>query len=222
MKNLLKILALVLVFAMTAVMFVACDKDNNDNGGNSGSGDGPQKPVTTVDTTISDAALKNMVGNGNLYVTDVGLSGTGTVKQFLTRSGLTENTDFTISNTLTASEVNAGDTVIIVLGTSQKGLGGAGVSQADELARAQAFVAKEGINIIAVHTGGKGYRGESSDPIISAVVPAAEVVLIVDAGDGEGGDYDGLFTTLCGSNVPLYKFSKAANMLASIGFLVKA
>ena len=232
MKNLLKILALVLVFAMTAVMFVACGKDNDDNGGNSGSGDGPQTPVVTVDANITDASLKNIVNGGNLHVTAVGQSATSTVKQLLKNAGwyITEeaegaanvNGTYTINNTLAASGINAGDTVIIILGTSGKGLGAAGVSQADELARAQAIVAKEGVKVIAIHTGGKGYRGESSDPIIEAVVPHADVALVVDSGDGQGGNYDNLFTTLCGSNVPLYVFSRASNMVASIKHLVNA
>lgn len=230
MKNLLKILALVLVFAMTAVMFVACDKDNNDDKG--GSGDGQQTPVVTVDTNITDASLKNMVSGGKLHVTAVGQSATSTVKQLLKNAGwyITEEAEgaanvkgtYTINNTLTASGINAGDTVIIILGTSGKGLGAAGVSQADELARAQAIVAKEGVKVIAIHTGGKGYRGESSDPIIEAVVPHADVALVVDAGDGQGGNYDNLFTTLCGSNVPLYVFSRASNMVVSIKHLVNA
>lgn len=226
MKNLLKILALVLVFAMTAVMFVACDKDNNDDQG----GDVPQTPVVTVDTHITDASLKNIVSGGNLHVTAVGQSATSTVKQLLKNAGwyITEEAEgpnvntYTINNTLAASGINAGDTVIIILGTSGKGLGAAGVSQADELARAQAIVAKEGVKVIAIHTGGKGYRGESSDPIIEAVVPHADVALVVDAGDGQGGNYDNLFTTLCGSNVPLYVFSRASNMVASIKHLVNA
>ena len=228
MKNLLKILALVLVFAMTAVMFVACDKDNNDDQG----GDVPQTPVVTVDANITDASLKNMVSGGNLHVTAVGQSATSTVKQLLKNAGwyITEEAEgaanvkgtYTINNTLAASGINAGDTVIIILGTSGKGLGAAGVSQADELARAQAIVAKEGVKVIAIHTGGKGYRGESSDPIIEAVVPHADVALVVDSGDGQGGNYDNLFTTLCGSNVPLYVFSRASNMVASIKHLVNA
>lgn len=228
MKNLLKILALVLVFAMTAVMFVACDKDNNDDQG----GDVPQTPVVTVDANITDASLKNMVSGGNLHVTAVGQSATSTVKQLLKNAGwyITEEAEgaanvkgtYTINNTLAASGINAGDTVIIILGTSGKGLGAAGVSQADELARAQAIVAKEGVKVIAIHTGGKGYRGESSDPIIEAVVPHADVALVVDAGDGQGGNYDNLFTTLCGSKVPLYVFSRASNMVASIKHLVNA
>ena len=228
MKNLLKILALVLVFAMTAVMFVACDKDNNDDQG----GDVPQTPAVTVDADITDASLKNMVSGGNLHVTAVGQSATSTVKQLLKNAGwyITEEAEgaanvkgtYTINNTLAASGINAGDTVIIILGTSGKGLGAAGVSQADELARAQAIVAKEGVKVIAIHTGGKGYRGESSDPIIEAVVPHADVALVVDSGDGQGGNYDNLFTTLCGSNVPLYVFSRASNMVDSIKHLVNA
>ncbi|MBQ2909011.1 MAG: hypothetical protein IJE56_03540, partial [Clostridia bacterium] len=163
-------------------------------------------------------------------VTAIGQSATSTVKQLLKKAdwyvaeeaeGVANvNGTYVIDNLLTATDLQAGDTVIIVLGTSGKGLGDAGISPADELARAQAIANKQGINIIAIHTGGKGYRGESSDQIIEVVVPAAEVVLIVDTGDAQGVNYDGLFTTLCGSNVPLYKFSKAANMVSSFGFLV--
>lgn len=224
MKNLLKILALVLVFAMTAVMFVACgnNDDNPDDGG-----DTPQTPVVTVDTTVSGAALKNIVGSGRLIVTAAGQSSTVSVESLLENAGWTMGTEsgakvYVINNKLTAADLQAGDTVIIVLGTSGKGLGDAGVSQEDELRRAEAIVEKDGINIIALHTGKKEYRGNSSDPIIEAVVPAAKVALVVDDGKGSGGNYDGLFTRLCGSSVPLYTFSKVSKMVESVSFLVNA
>ena len=232
MKKFLKVLALVLVVAMMSVAFVACgggkDPDPQPQPGPGGN-DTPAAPV--IDSPITDAALKNVVGEGNLYVTAIGQSATTTVKNLLKRAnwyvaeeaeGVANAKIYTINNKLEASALQAGDTVIVILGTSGKGLGSAGVSQADELARAQAIVAKAGVKVIAVHTGGKAYRGDSSDPIIEAVVPHALVALVVDSGDAESGNYDGLFTTLCGTQVPLYTFSKSANMVASITHLVNA
>ena len=242
MKNFFKILALVLVFAMTAVMFVACDKDNNDQGGGTNTppassdtaGDSsptdqpkPETPAQNVDKTVSEASLKNLVGSGNLYVTAIGLGSAVTVEALLEEIGWTPGTApaanvYVVNNELTKNDVKAGDTVLVILGTSGKGLGDAGVSVADEIARATALVARKDINIIAIHTGKQPYRGESSDPIIEVVAPAADVVLVIDGGDGKGGNYDGLFTTLCGENVPLYVFSKAGKMVASMEYLLNA
>ena len=228
MKNLLKILALVLVFAMTAVMFVGCG-GNGDNGdstppasveGDGGTSEQPEPPTQEIDKDISEASLKNIVGDGALYVTAIGLGSAVTVDALLEEIGWTVGTEpaankYVTNNELRAADVKAGDTVIVILGTSGKGLGDAGVSVADEIARAEELVAKQGINIIAIHTGKKPYRGESSDPIISVVAPKAAVVLVIDDGDG-------LFTTLCGENVPLYVFSKAGKMVASMEYLLNA
>lgn len=238
MKNLLKILAFVLVFAMTAVMFVGCggNGDNGDNGdstppasveGDGGTSEQPEPPTQEIDKDITEASLKNIVGDGALYVTAIGLGSAVTVDALLEEIGWTVGTEpaankYVTNNELRAADVKAGDTVIVILGTSGKGLGDAGVSVADEIARAEELVAKQGINIIAIHTGKKPYRGESSDPIISVVAPKAAVVLVIDDGKGAGGNYDGLFTTLCGENVPLYVFSKAGKMVASMEYLLNA
>ena len=245
MKKFLKVLALVLVVAMMSVAFVACGGGNKGNeGGNnppptssdSGSESTPptssdsgndEKPEQVIDINISEASLKNLVGSGNLYVTAIGLGSPVAVEALLEEIGWAPGTApaanvYVLDNELTENDVKAGDTVIVILGTSGKGLGDAGVSVADETARASALVAREDINIIAIHTGKKPYRGESSDPIIEVVAPAADVVLVIDSGDGKGGNYDGLFTTLCGENVPLYIFSKAAKMVASMEYLLNA
>lgn len=244
MKKFLKVLALVLVVAMMSVAFVACGDKGNDGGnsgsqgGNSGSQGGttPDTPAISVDKIISEASLKGIVGEGKVYLTSIGLCSTAEFKAVLEAANwytaeeveeleLTEEDIagiYVANNELKASDVKAGDTVIMVLGASDKGLGAAGVNASQEIARATALVAVQGVNVVSVHVGGKDRRGVDTDAIIEAVVPHSLVALVIDAGDGEGGNHDGIFTRLCGSQVPLYTYSKIVKMLSSVEYLLNA
>lgn len=92
-------------------------------------------------------------------------------------------------------------TVIIVTGASLKGMGAAGVSMKDELARASALVAdakKLGITLVGAHIEGMARRsqgasaGDNSDEqSIDAVCPKAQILLI-----RKDGDADSRFTTI--------------------------
>ena len=243
MKKFLKVLALVLVVAMMSVAFVACGDKGNDSGnsgsqgGNSGSqggGNNDTPAATVVDKTISEASLKGIVGEGKVYLTSIGLCSTAEFKAVLEAANwytaeeveeleLTEDDIagiYVANNELKASDVKAGDTVIMVLGASDKGLGAAGVNASQEIARATALVAVQGINVVSVHVGGKDRRGVDTDAIIEAVVPHSLVALVIDAGDSEGGNHDGIFTTACGTSVPLYTYSKIVKMLSSVEYLL--
>jgi Domain of unknown function (DUF6305) len=92
-------------------------------------------------------------------------------------------------------------TLIIVTGSSLKGMGGAGVSIDDELARAGALIAeakKRGIAVIGAHVEGMERRaknaapGDNSDEMsIDAVCPKAQFLIV-----RKDGDEDGRFTAL--------------------------
>lgn len=109
-------------------------------------------------------------------------------------------------------------TLIIVTGSSLKGMGGAGVSIEDELSRASALIAearKRGITVIGAHVEGMERRaknaapGDNSDEMsIDAVCPKANFLIV-----RKDGDEDGRFTTLGKkSNIPVVFFEKSLEL----------
>ena len=105
-------------------------------------------------------------------------------------------------------------TIIIVTGASLKGMGAAGVSMKDELARTDALIAeakKLGVTLIGAHVEGMARRaqgaseGDNSDEqSIDAVCPRSQILLI-----RKDGDEDGRFTTIAKkSNIPMLGFEK--------------
>lgn len=77
-------------------------------------------------------------------------------------------------------------TLVVVLGSSSKGLGAAGLDMDKEGARARALLkaAKEqGIKVLALHTGGERRRGQTSNDLIKLVVPEADYSIVVASGN---------------------------------------
>ncbi len=226
-------LALAVLMALACVALVACgdkcanghtffegkclvcgEADPNYNpGGNEGGNEGGNQGGTTTlkpaDTTIADAALK-CTNTGSVYATTIGIAGFDTLTGLLDSAGIT----YTANQALTAADVTANDILIVVVGGSSKGMGGAGVTTSSEVARAQAFAAKEGLEIIVVQLGGDATRGETSDPMYNAICGSADVTLILEAANT-----DALFTNLCPAGT-LYTFSRGSKMVASLKFLL--
>jgi hypothetical protein len=85
-------------------------------------------------------------------------------------------------------------TLVVVVGASTKGLGAAGLDVGKEVARAGALLAaakEKGIKTLVLHTGGEARRGKTSNDVIEAVMPGADHVVVVAAGNK-----DKLFNTL--------------------------
>ncbi len=85
-------------------------------------------------------------------------------------------------------------TLIIVPGFSSKGLGAAGISQADEMARVIALVDaanEKGIPILMLHIGGKARRMGQSDAFNELAAKNAKYMVVVAQGNE-----DGFFTTI--------------------------
>ena len=109
--------------------------------------------------------------------------------------------------------------VLLVLGTSSKGLGAAGTDVQKETARAEAFanLAKEGkIVLVCLHVGGAARRGELSDPVITAAFAGANAVLVK-----ADGNTDGFFTNLAEQNNTQYflNLEKTPNFIAPLKVL---
>ena len=97
--------------------------------------------------------------------------------------------DYSFNATASAEEVAGYKTVILVSGASSKGLGSAGISQEDEIARAEAIVqtAKDnGITVIVAHLGGSARRGTLSDQFNDLALSCASYVMVVEEGNDDG------------------------------------
>lgn len=111
----------------------------------------------------------------------------------------------------TLEELEGFATLIIVLGTSNKGMGAAGVDVDGEIAWATELLAKAAeleIQVIAMHIEGGARRGPSSDLINSTFAPMAATLIVKGAApdvewtadEAADGNADGLFTTIATEN----------------------
>jgi hypothetical protein len=127
------------------------------------------------------------------------------------RSGLT----FALAKQATAADLKDTKTLVLVLGTSLKGLGAAGLDVDKERGRVMELLAsaqKAKVQLLCLHLGGEARRGEQSDNLIAEVIPLAKMVIVVKSGNA-----DGFFTKLCQSkNVPLVEVEKTADAQAPL------
>jgi len=131
---------------------------------------------------------------------------------FLKRLGIEhEYKDVATAADLTSKKFKS---VIIVTGASLKGMGAAGVSMKDELARTSALIAeakKQGVLVIGAHIEGMARRAQGAAPgdnsdeqSIDAVCPNAQLLIV-----RKDGDEDGRFTTISTEKkIPLVLFEK--------------
>ncbi len=110
--------------------------------------------------------------------------------------------DYHYSAQATDADVKNYKTIIIVCGASSKGLGAAGISEKDETARAEKFMAAVKENnaaVIMCHLGGSIRRGVLSDTFTDMVIDAARYMVVV-----EDANFDGKFSTAATEkNIPL-------------------
>lgn len=100
--------------------------------------------------------------------------------------------EYKYSTNATADDIEGYKTIIIAVGASTKGLGAAGISEADETARAQKIMRKvkdNGIQVICCHIGGSGRRGNLSDVFADMVMAQCSYIILK-----EDANFDGKFT----------------------------
>ncbi len=118
----------------------------------------------------------------------------------------------------TASDLDGIKTLIVVPGFSSKGLGAAGVSQEDEMARVVGLLnaAKEkGITVVVVHIGGTARRGAQSDGFNTLAAEASSHMIVV-----EQGNEDKFFSNIAAEKkTPIELVAKIAKAAGPLGNL---
>lgn len=124
--------------------------------------------------------------SGDVLITSIGQSADVSMLDALMKKvGAT----YTFNATAPADEVANYGTLILACGASSKGLGAAGISQEDELARAQAIIdtcKDKGIVVIAAHLGGSARRGALSDQFNDMALTCANYIIVVEDGNDDG------------------------------------
>lgn len=114
-----------------------------------------------------------------------------------------------------ADDLKGVHTLIIVAGFSSKGLGAAGISREDEMARVTALIdaaKKQQIPILTMHLGGAARRGSQSDDFNKVAAEAAAYLLVV-----KGGDEDFFFSTIAkAKKIPIDVVDKIAGAVAPL------
>jgi hypothetical protein len=127
------------------------------------------------------------------------------------RAGL----DYSLSKLAGPKDLTGRKTLVLVLGTSLKGLGAAGLDIDKENARVDALVveaARTKTPILCLHLGGEGRRGQQTDDLMAKLLPLARQVIVVKSGNA-----DGFFTKICQARgIPLVEVDKTVDAQAAL------
>jgi hypothetical protein len=132
-----------------------------------------------------------------------------TTKMLVQRSGI----KFEVNPTVKPAELKkaAAKTMIVVVGHSLKGLGSAGISEKDELARVKRVLMaakQKKIAVVLFHLGGDMRRGPTSQPFIDATLAHSQFVVVYKAGNT-----DQYFTNYCSKNkIPMMELDKVIDV----------
>jgi len=111
-----------------------------------------------------------------------------------------------------AADLKGFRTLMIVAGFSSKGLGAAGTSREQEMARVKDVIAaaqKSKLPILTLHIGGKARRGTQSDDFNRIATEAGRYVIVV-----KQGNEDGFFTTIAADRkIPIDVVEKIAGVI---------
>ncbi len=161
-----------------------------------------------------------------VLVTSCGQSpGPSTIKVVLQRLKLPFTFELLATPALIQEKAAAGTpfkSLIIVMGASLKGMGAAGISIDDELARAADLIAeakKQDITIIGAHVEGMKRRaqgaaaGDTTDEqSIDAVAPNSDILLVY-----KEGNEDGRFTTIANAEgIPMIEVDRMVDLIPAM------
>jgi len=126
------------------------------------------------------------------------------------RAGLS----YTLEKIATIKDLENVKTLVLVLGTSMKGLGAAGLDMAKEKGRVKNLLKeaeKKNIPLLCLHLGGETRRGKLTDEMIRDFLPSAKAAIVV-----KSGNKDGIFSQICEeNNIPLIEVEKTVQALKS-------
>lgn len=181
--NLKKITSFALAAAMT-LSLTACGGDSVSKSNASGGGSSVSSS-NTGSTSLPEITAGSC--QTPAILTSIGQSAdVDIVSTLCNKAGVEVETNATIS----AEELTADcKTLLLAVGGSSKGLGAAGIDEAQELERTDALLAKAeelGITVVAMHTGGSARRGTLSDAFINPTFAAADIAIVVSEGDNDG------------------------------------
>lgn len=197
MKNMKKISFLLVLVLSMSILLTACGGEDNapvDNPGPSTSDPSTSTPDTSdkvVRHTNADNKVVTLNGElvdleGPVFLTSVGQSADVSMLDALMKK---VGVDYTFNATATSDDISGSKTVIIASGASSKGLGAAGISADDEIARADKILqvcVDEDITVIMAHLGGVSRRGELSDKFADMVLEYSQGILMVEDGNDDG------------------------------------
>lgn len=89
--------------------------------------------------------------------------------------------DYVYNATATADAIKGYKTVVIAVGASTKGLGAAGISEAEETARAREimdYIKANDVEVICCHIGGSARRGTLSDLYADMVMDESSLIVL--------------------------------------------
>ena len=152
-----------------------------------GTVDSEYDPNKNVDFTMQTSEDKRVVTIGTVdkslysqpvFVTSFGQStDAAMLDTVMKRIGV----DYVYNATANAEAVKGYKTVVIAVGASTKGLGAAGISEAEETERAKAImqaIAETGAQVICCHIGGSARRGTLSDVFADMVMEKASYIVL--------------------------------------------
>ena len=152
-----------------------------------GTVDAEYDPNKNVDFTMQTSEEKRVVTIGTVdkslysqpvFVTSFGQStDAAMLDTVMKRIGV----DYVYNATANADAVKGYKTVVIAVGASTKGLGAAGISEAEETERAKAImqaIAETGAQVICCHIGGSARRGTLSDLYADMVMDESSLIVL--------------------------------------------
>ena len=148
-------------------------------------------------------------------ITSIGQSSDITIVKVMLNTQLKLGLEY--KPTAHAADLAGMKSLLVVVGASAKGLGAAGLDMDKEIERTKTLLKAAraaGVRVMVLHTGGEARRGKTSNDLIDIVVPEADYVVVVAAGNT-----DRQFNTLAARrNVPVVEVEK----ISAAGEAVKA
>lgn len=210
-----KLIAIMMVLLMALAM-VACSNENEpatkqensdaskENTPSTGTNDSEFDPNATIDFEMQTSADNTVVTVGTIdktlyaqpvLVTSFGQSTDAAMLETVMKRA---KVNYTYDPVADASVVANYKTVIIAVGASTKGLGAAGISEADETARAEkimSVIKENDIEVICCHIGGSSRRGVLSDVFADMVMAECSYIVLK-----EDANFDYKFTSYAQEN----------------------